>query len=209
MKQIPLIAVFSMFSILSLSQEVDLNARYVFFFHSKILEDMGAEAYSSQYGTYEFDSIVTAFKEQGYITYADVRPKNADQEHYAMKTLAQIDSLKNLGISSDHISVVGTSKGALIAMLTSTMNMDKNVKYILLGMCNTMTTNYFNIRLHGKVLSIYEQTDVVGKSCIPIKEKSKDITAFKEVKLETGLGHGFVFKPLSEWLLPTFEWIDG
>lgn len=197
-----------MLSIIALSQEVNLNAQYVFFFHSKILEDMGADAYSSQYGTYEFDSIVTAFKEQGYVTFAEVRPKNADQEQYAMKTLAQIDSLKNLGVPSGNIAVVGTSKGSLIAMLISTMSMDEDIRYVLIAMCNNMTTNYFNIRLHGKVLSIYEHTDVVGKSCVPIKNNSKDIAVFEELKLETGLGHGFVFKPMYEWLLPTFEWID-
>lgn len=169
---------------------------------------MGEDAYSSQYGKYEYDSIVTAFDNRGYVVFAEVRPANANQEHYAMKAIGQIDSLKNLGVPSSNITVVGTSKGALISMLIATMNIDTDIKYVVMGMCNDMTTRYFNLDLHGRVLSIYDKADVVGKSCIPIKNNSKSITEFKEISLQTDLGHGFVFKPLDDWLLPTFEWIE-
>ncbi len=210
-KYITLIAVYC-FAVLTTSyaqeQEADVNAQYVFFFHSKILEDMGEEAISSQYGTYEYDSIVMAFEHMDYITFAEIRPKHADPEHYAMKTIAQMDSLKRLGVPSSHINVVGTSKGALISMLISTLYTDTAVKYVVMGMCNDATARYFNLNLHGKVLSIYEDTDVVGKSCINIKQQSKQLTAYREEKLELGIGHGFVFRPMDEWLVPTFEWIE-
>lgn len=32
---------------------------------------------------------------------------------------------------------------------------------------------------------------------------------FKEVELATGLGHGFLFKPLHVWIQPTVKWAKG
>ena len=35
------------------------------------------------------------------------------------------------------------------------------------------------------------------------------IKHFKEIELNTGMGHGFLFKPLKEWIEPTIKWANG
>jgi hypothetical protein len=32
---------------------------------------------------------------------------------------------------------------------------------------------------------------------------------YKEIELNTGLKHGFIFKPLAEWVKPVTEWANG
>ena len=37
-------------------------------------------------------------------------------------------------------------------------------------------------------------------------DSSHGVNQFKEVELNTGLGHGIVFRPLKEWIEPTKDW---
>lgn len=32
---------------------------------------------------------------------------------------------------------------------------------------------------------------------------------FKEIELNTGMGRGFLFKPLKVWIEPTLKWANG
>jgi len=35
------------------------------------------------------------------------------------------------------------------------------------------------------------------------------VSNFKEIELNTGMGHGFFFKPLKEWIKPAVKWANG
>jgi hypothetical protein len=61
-------------------------------------------------------------------------------------------------------------------------------------------------RLSGEVLSIYEASDDIGGTCVPIVRASPAVTSFKEIRLNTGLGHGIVYRPLPLWVGPTLAW---
>ena len=61
-------------------------------------------------------------------------------------------------------------------------------------------------RLTGEVLSIYEASDEIGGSCKPVVDRSPDVKRFSEIRLETGLGHGMLYRPLPEWVKPAAAW---
>lgn len=64
----------------------------------------------------------------------------------------------------------------------------------------------FAPRFTGGVLSIYEATDDIGQSCREIAARSQAKRRFREIRLETGVGHGVVYRPLIQWAGPATEW---
>ncbi|MCB0698941.1 MAG: hypothetical protein KDC11_03800, partial [Chitinophagaceae bacterium] len=159
------------------------TTNHVFFLHNKILEDMPDNPYSNQYGKYEFDAIVNSFSQKGYVVHARIRPENADPDQYSWLVAKSIDSLLKLGVSPRRITIVGTGKGALIAMLASDHIRVKDVKYVIVGGCNKWVSKYFHIDAHGTILSIYERTDHVWNSCDSIMTHSHGVYKYDEIEL--------------------------
>ena len=58
------------------------------------------------------------------------------------------------------------------------------------------------------MLSIYDANDELAGSCQELFSFSegKGIDDYEEVVLEIGTGHGILYQPLIEWVLPTAEW---
>jgi hypothetical protein len=61
------------------------------------------------------------------------------------------------------------------------------------------------VNLHGNVLSIYEKNDV-AQSCRDYRADATGINEWKEVEVNTGLKHGFLYRPMKEWTEPTIDW---
>ena len=121
----------------------------------------------------------------------------------------QIDGLVKKGVSPNDITVVGASKGAIISMLISTYLRNKNVNFVFIGGCDDeIFKNFPDIHFYGNVLSIYEKTDVEG-SCSKFQHKSDTtINHYKEIELNTGLRHGYLYKPMDEWIQPAIKWAN-
>jgi hypothetical protein len=66
----------------------------------------------------------------------------------------------------------------------------------------------FDLALHGRVLSIYESSDDVGGTCAPLFAQSPALAQHAELRLETGLRHGFLYRPLPEWVKPAIAWSE-
>jgi hypothetical protein len=101
---------------------------------------------------------------------------------------------------------IGASKGSVIAMLVSTRLQVPGVRYVLLANCNDWVIEHLDPRLSGDVLSIYEASDDLGGSCVPMVKRSAAVGRFSEIRLETGLGHGIVYRPLEAWVTPALDW---
>lgn len=205
MKQ--LLLIFSMLMAIGQSYAAD-STHHVFFLHNKILEDMPDSAFNHQYGTYQYNSIVGAFTQRGYVVYAEERPYGTDPDHYSWLVAKKVDSLLKDGVSPESITVIGSGKGALITMLTSAHIRKNEVKYVVLSGCNQLVANYFHIDLHGTILSVHERTDDIWVSCDAIKNASTGVYKFKEVELNTGLKNGYLYKPMDEWLTLVYEWVE-
>lgn len=181
------------------------GAKYLFYLHGKIVEDQGVKAVSEKYGAYQYEKIVEGFRAEGFNVISEARPVNTDVENYAKKIADQIRQLLKDGVSPENITVVGASKGAFITMLASTYLKSKNVNFVIIAGCG-VSKEFLNLaNLYGNVLSIYEKSDSTG-SCQTVFDDAEGLSKRKEVMIETGLAHGFIYRPMREWLIPTLDW---
>lgn len=169
---------------------------------------MPDSAFNNQYGYYEYERIVQQLSERGYTLYAEQRPYGTDVEQYSWQIAKQIDSLLKENVLAKNITIVGTGKGALIAMLASAHIRHKDVRLVVLSGCNKIVASYFHIELYGTILSIHEKTDDIWVSCQPLRDISTGVHIFKEVELNTGLKNGYLYKPLDEWLTLVYDWVE-
>lgn len=193
---------------LSILTNQALAQNYVFYLHGAIVEGSSTDPESQNFGRYEYSRIIKELKTQGCTVISERRPANTIPDIYALKVTGQVDSLKKAGVSSDKITVVGASKGAVIAMLVSGLVKDSKVKYVLIAGCNAQNAEHYHFNLYGQILSIYERSDMIGRSCDMIKKASSGVSRYKEIELSTGKQHGFLYTPLEEWMAPLMEWVQ-
>lgn len=187
---------------------LNLNAKsYLFFLHNRFLEEQGLEGVHPEYGKVEYNEILTKFKNAGFEVISEIRPKDAKVEDYVAKVSAEIKELLANGVKPSDINVVGTSKGGYIAKGVSAYLKNKYINYVLIGCCNEEDRNS-KVEYYGNILSIYDVSDNIGTSCLMNKEQfqKKNMPHSKEIKLKTGLKHGFLYKALPEWIKPTINW---
>lgn len=181
--------------------------KYIFYLHGRIIEIQGKNAVSEEFGAYEFDNIIEAIKVDNAVVIAEVRNENVDYLEYASKVSKQVDSLLRLKVKPENITVIGASKGAIIASNIS--NINKNpINYVLLAGNNDYQEEHNNWQFHGNVLCFYDATDnIAGKNYDYWKNKSVNTTKFEQIEIDKNLGHGFLYKPYKEWIEPTKKWI--
>jgi hypothetical protein len=184
--------------------------RTIFYLHGKIVEDQGLEATSERFGRYEYEAILKALRAGGSEVVSEVREARTNPWQYARKIAGEITELKDSGVPSQHITVVGASKGAAITVLISNILEDPKINYVLLAICGQQMLEYWesnDICTTGRVLSIYEVSDELAQSCDKLAARcSAGVTRYQEIELELGLGHGMVYRPYDEWVTPTLEW---
>jgi hypothetical protein len=117
----------------------------------------------------------------------------------------QVRQLLKEGVPPEHITVVGASQGSWIAMLASTYLANRKVNFVLIAACSADEGFLKTVDLHGNVLSIYEKSDL-AQSCRNYRADATGINEWKEVELNTGLKHGFIYRPMKEWTEPTIAW---
>jgi hypothetical protein len=182
------------------------SERYVYYLHGKIVADSGPRGVSPRFGAYDYPGIVSALRRGGVKVVSEVRPPNTDPSAYANKVVAQIRRQIAQGVPASHITVIGASKGSVIASLVSTRLQDRRVRYFLLANCNDWLIRTWNPHLSGAILSIYEASDDIGGTCAPLVKRSPGVTAFREIRLNTRLGHGIVYRPMPLWVKPALAW---
>ncbi|WP_409416939.1 alpha/beta hydrolase [Flavobacterium sp. PS2] len=208
-----LILFFMLLSSLSFGQAKaqDTTQAYIFFLHNKFLEENDLNAVHPEYGRAEYNEIIKSFKDDNFIVFSELRNKNTDFDGYAKKVVKQIKSLIKKGVKPNKITVIGTSKGGYLAQYVSTYLANPNVNFVFIG-CFTEADiqNIPVINYCGNILTIYEKSDIYGVSAIKRKETSKlKINHFKEIELNTGLKHGFLYKALNDWIVPCKKWANG
>ncbi len=186
------------------------NDKYIFFLHNRFLEEHRLQDEHPEYGRTEYLEIINEFKANGFKVISEQRNENVNAREYATGIVDQIDSLKKNGIKPNKITVVGTSKGGYIAQYVSTLANNPNLNFVFIAsFMDSDIQNIPEINYCGNILTIYEKSDPFGVSAMERKENSTcEIKHFKEIGLNTGMGHGFLFKPLKEWIEPTIKWAN-
>lgn len=197
-----------LFVLLSLCLSLNASAQqYIFFLHNMFLELQGEEGVHPEYGKAEYSAIKQKFSNAGFVVISELRKRNTDAHEYAEKVSGQIDSLLKKGVKAKDIIVVGTSKGSYIAMCVSGLQKNKHLNFVFIACCSDELLVNDRLRFYGNVLSIYEESDAIGRSCDAQRKQAGDkVFRYKEIELHTGLKHGFLYKPLDEWIQPAIKW---
>lgn len=205
-----LIVLSVLFSFALVAQETDSDQRFIFFLHNQFLEDNALHVRHPEFGVVQYREVIKAYEENGFTVISEKRKGNVFPKTYAVKVREQIDSLMSGGVAASHITVIGTSKGGYIAQYVSTYMQNPNLNFVFIGCYQTDDIQFLpEIDFCGNILNIYEKSDPLGNSAIERVETSTcDRSHFKEIELNTGLRHGFLFRPLKEWIEPSVAWAN-
>ena len=180
--------------------------RHIIYLHGRIVqEEESARPRHPQHGHYEFEQIAAELRKRGFAVTAQRRAKGSSVDAGVTDTVEQVQALLQSGVPADRITLVGASMGAAIAIRAAARLGQPELRVALLGPCISGTipavTREMGMAPAGRILSIREETDVPSAECPP-----PAATQAREVVLNTGLAHGFLYRPLPEWLEPVTEW---
>lgn len=207
-----LIILYLLFLPFAVNAQNSTQKKYVFFLHNKFLEVHPLNELHPKYGPAAYTAILEKLQSTNSVILSEKRKPGTDPKIYAKKLILKIDSLHNGGVPYDHISIVGTSQGGYITQYISYYAKNPDLKFVFIGSSfkNDSMNEDRKFQLYGKILSINEKSDV-GAELLSrqLRFKNSDLKSFKEIILNTGLEHGFLFRALDEWIMPTKEWINS
>jgi hypothetical protein len=183
------------------------NTKHIFYLHGMIVEIQGVNAVSETFGEYRYNNIIEALKNTSAMVHHEVRTQQTDYNTFCEKISSQIDSLIAKNVNPKDITVIGASKGAIMTMTISSINKNP-INYILLGANSDRLEKQGDFTLHGRILGIYEKSDTIaGKDYQFWIDTSNEVEEFKQLEINTGLSHGFLYRPYEAWLKPAKAWI--
>jgi len=189
------------------------RSRHLIYLHGRIVqEQQSARPRHPQFGYYELEKILDAFRDRGFDVSGEIRPKAASLSESADRVVAQVRRLLESGVPADHVTVVGASMGAAIAFRASAQLQNPDVRFCVLGACLSESVRGLladeGKAPSGHVLSIREATDDSTGACKPWKNDldSRSLLVAREIVVDTGLSHGFLYRPIPEWVNPVSEW---
>jgi len=177
-----------------------------------VQEQQSALPRHPQFGYYELEKILEAFRERGFDVSGEIRPKSASVSESADRVVAQVRRLLGSGVPADRVTVVGGSMGAAIALVASARLQNPDVRFCVLGACLSESVRGLladeGKSPSGHVLSIREASDDSTGACKPWKNgpDSPTLLVAREIVVDTGLSHGFLYRPLPEWVNPVVQW---
>jgi hypothetical protein len=183
----------------------DSSIYYLFYLHGLIVEEAGIRPKSEEHGYYEYELILEALAQEGFIVISEVREKGTEIKLYAENIAAQIKKLLVNGVSPGNITIVGASRGGIIGAYTSTMVREKEINYVFLAGLFEKYLEDENLKLYGNILSIHDRSDKLSITPALYFQRSKGLGVFKKIILNLDIGHGLIYKPYREWIDPLWE----
>ncbi|HET7618526.1 MAG TPA: hypothetical protein VFK20_08450 [Vicinamibacterales bacterium] len=194
------------------AQPVNAVRPHVIYLHGRIVQTyQQRRPRNAEFGYYELDAILEAFRREGFDTVGDVRPKDATVSAAADHVVEQVERLLASGVKPADITIVGASMGGGIALQASARLQNPQLRFAVLGVCLSS-----NVRAlvsqegqgpAGHILAIREASDEYTKDCGPWHNEPDSALAAREIVLHTGLRHGFLYRPLDAWVQPVLAWI--
>ncbi len=193
--------------VLSAAPEIlDPSAYYLIYLHGAIIEDQGMQPTHPQYGTYHYAAILQAFADRGFTVISEARPAGTRPDVYADHVIVQVQQLLDGGVPEDHVTVVGFSKGGVIAVLASRTVGRDGVSWIIQAGCGPWTDRLPKFVPAGRILSQIDAADNVARSCGGLFTRMPEGAVFDENTLELGSGHGAFYSISPDWFEPAVEW---
>jgi hypothetical protein len=196
----------------TLPHPISRKAKYLFYLHGGVVTDLGDMAVNPgapEWGPYEYRRILDSLRNRNVNVISEVRKTGVDEGAYVNKISAQIDSLLKKHVRVENILVIGASSGWDIALRVSDKQKNPMLHFVAMGGCWPDTyKEYPNLDLTGHFLSLIEKTDPHG-TCLKVFEKRPHTASYREITLNTGLSHGFLYKGYSAWINPVMDWWSG
>ncbi|PHS24266.1 MAG: alpha/beta hydrolase [Robiginitomaculum sp.] len=187
---------------------INAGEKYVFYSHGFIVEGSNETPVHPRFGTYDFPAIKTALSASDFNLIAYHRPANTDPAAWAEKLANDVHTLMAAGVPAHNITLLGFSRGGMITALASSKLSLPDINTILMASCGGWVKARPDIKLSGRVLSIYETSDRFG-TCQALVDHSKAVTSFTEIAISTGKAHGAFFTPREAWVKPVLDWITA
>lgn len=184
------------------------SEKYVFYSHGLIVEGEDPTPVHPEFGEYQFPAIVDAlFDLGGFNLIAHHRPANTEVDTYVETFSGWVQSLLDAGVPAKNITLIGFSRGSHLTALTSDRFRTQPINTVLMAGCFNDDMKFDPpIQLGGRLLSLYETSDVAG-SCKNLAARS-EIVSFDEVAITTGKKHGAFYTPVDEWIVPIRDWLQ-
>jgi hypothetical protein len=185
---------------------------HLIYLHGRIVqEQQDARPQSPRFGYYELEKILGELRSRGFVVTGEIRPRSASVSESADRVVEQVRALLASGVPADRILVVGASMGGGIALVSSARLQKPELRFAVLGACASETEARLvagGVKgLSGRVLSIHEESDAYTQSCPPwTEDPARPGVQVREIVVHTGLEHGFLYRPLPEWVDPVVEW---
>lgn len=183
------------------------DTRYVFYLHGQIVQDSGPRPTHPRWGLYDYPLVLEALAQDNIVVVSERRKKGTDPIAYSQTIEKQVIDLLSAGVIPRNITVVGFSVGGFIAINVSSQLSDAEINFVFLAACSDWMYEARSIRLHGRVLSVFEESDA-AYSCAVLAERSPSPTSFDEFSIDTGKEHGAFYLPDDTWVQPVLEWIQ-
>lgn len=187
--------------------------RHLIYLHGRIVQlQQQRRPLHPEFGPYELDQIADAFRKRGFQVTSDVRPKDASVSAAADQVVAQAQALLRAGVPAERITIVGASMGGHITLLAAARLREPALRIAVLGVCLSERVQALQAEEgrppSGHVLTIREQSDTLTEDCVPWTpaRAPQGLRDARERVVHTGLGHGFLYRPLPEWLEPVLDW---
>ncbi|MBN1264813.1 MAG: hypothetical protein JXA25_04920 [Anaerolineales bacterium] len=194
--------------------EPDPGRRYIFYLHGRIIEEQGLPAVSPEYGEYRYEEILQDLQNAGFVVISEVRDPGPGSQFYIDRTKTQIQLLLDTGVPPGSITIIGASMGGAMAVSISNQLGKADLNYVIMGTCASDQIGEWiqqGLTVSGNILSIYEASDTeYSGSCGELftHSEGKGLSRFTEITLHLGSGHGYLYQPLDEWLLPAEDWAN-
>lgn len=191
-------------------------ARHLIYLHGRIVQDQQSlRPQHAEYGHYEMAAITEALRKHGFTVTAEIRPKGTSVTEAADDVVQQVRRLLASGVAADHITILGASMGAAIALRAAARLQEPHVRFALLGPCLSLNVPAVaaeeGAHPAGRLLVIRDESDISSADCAKWSDDETRPDSFRarEVVIDTGLGHGYLYRPLAAWLDPVAQWAGG
>jgi hypothetical protein len=186
--------------------DIDPSARYLFYLHGRIIEEKGVRPTHPRFGIYEYQEILGTFADLGFVVISEVRLSGADVPTWAERVARQVKRLIDGGVPPGHVTVVGFSKGGVIAIFASSALADDRLNFVFMGACGPWIKGQPDLVPHGRILAVRESSDNLVGSCSKLFDRSDADGDRREVVTNLGGGHGAFYRPRPEWVGEIVEW---
>ena len=185
---------------------LDPSAHYLIYLHGAIIEEQGMQPTHAEYGTYHYAEILQAFADRGFTVISEARPAGTRPDVYADRVIGQVRQMLDGGVPGGNVSVVGFSKGGVMALLASRIVGRDEVNWVIQAGCGPWIERFPEFIPSGRILSQIDQADTAAQSCSNLFSRMPEASVSKEQTLELDSGHGAFYSINPQWFEAAVEW---